>query len=201
MESSLDYKFEALIISPTLKALDIRFVTRQITPSPIIACPAISKVVFNVLFNDRNEWISWPLDQVRHSVTHLQISSEKSYQRITGFNTLQRLRVYGSSYAGYSRNEILIRFICEPTICPLLVELELDFILEWDLLFLMLERRNYLPKSRHISIIKALLLPSPPPSRLLVPLTEILAGRFTVRPSNEDLSMRSFMEAYFDPNM
>ena len=199
VESSPDYQTDACIISPTLKVLDLRFIARSIIPGPIVEYSTISKLALEV-FDDRGEWDG---SDIQYNVRHLRIRSSSSHLKITGFRALRKLRVYGWSLGrGDGTNcEILIPFICEPTICPLLTELELDFIPEWDLLFLMLERRNHLPQSLRISRLKTLLLPCPPPPHLLVPLTEILAGRFTVRPPNEDLSTSSFMEVYFDPSM
>ena len=108
-----------------------------------------------------------------------------------------QMRFFGNGRA----SAFLIRFIMEPEICPELVEIGIDFVPEWDLLFLMLERRNYLPPSRGVARIKTLSLPSPLPLTLLAPLTDILSGRFTRRPSNMDLSFSGFAKAYFDPNM
>jgi len=174
---------------------------------PLIECPLVSKLTFKDEEYRDDDIISTEWDDVPwiyNKVVHLQITSPKSYLEVPKFNALQKLRVDGWSRIAYrdkGGDEIFLPFIWEPTICPLLSELQLGFIPEWDLLFLMLERRNYLPQSQHISRITTLVLPFPPPPRLLIPIKETLAGRFTVRPSNPDLSVRSFVEAYFDATM
>jgi len=172
-------------------------------PIASIECPSISRLTLEDYSGVRgDEWGG--SRQIQHTVKHLDIGSPTLHLLIPGFHALQKLRIYERSSGiscGDMMGEVFIPFICEPTICPLLSRLQLDFIPEWDLLFLMLERRNYLPQSRRVSRIKTLILRLPPPPHLLLPLMEILAGRFTVRPSNEDISVSSFMEAYFDPNM
>ncbi|KIM19782.1 hypothetical protein M408DRAFT_30932 [Serendipita vermifera MAFF 305830] len=62
----------------------------------------------------------------------------------------------------------------------------------------MLERRNHLPPSFGISRITTLTLQSPIPPTLLAPLTHILSGQFTERPSNFELSFCRFIEEYLD---
>jgi hypothetical protein len=98
---------------------------------------------------------------------------------------------------------------------------------EWDILFIMLERRNFLPLSvqppsslphlsawpalrdveyhgkggrtnERISRIKRLELDYLPGIRILKPLTELLGGKFTVRPSNYEVSLTSIAEEYLD---
>ncbi|KIM19783.1 hypothetical protein M408DRAFT_312272, partial [Serendipita vermifera MAFF 305830] len=113
--------------------------------------------------------------------------------------SLRKLRV--SSPKNVPDANLLASLIFEPRICPLLHEIELDFIPEWDLLFLMLERRNYLPPSHGVSRITTLILQSPIPPTLLAPLAHILSGQFTERPSNRELSLCSFMEGWFDTSL
>jgi hypothetical protein len=96
---------------------------------------------------------------------------------------------------------------------------------EWDVPFIMLETRNFLPSSvqpppspRHlsksglseevnegnegkggkISRINTLELNYLPGIRILKPLTELLGGRFTVRPSNYEVSLTGIAEAYLN---
>ena len=166
--------------------------------NPIIECPSVLKLTLKDVPTGQGEWSA---PQIQHKVEHLHITSPIPHVKILRFTALRKLQISQSFFDDMTGSEVLILFICEPTICPLLSELRLDSIPEWDLLFLMLERRNYLPQSRHVSRIKILTLLLPPPPRLLVPLTEILAGRFTVRPPNEDISVSSLREGYFDPNM
>jgi hypothetical protein len=92
---------------------------------------------------------------------------------------------------------------------------------EWDVLFIMLEQRNFLPSSiqppsRHlasassskekqngniekVSRITTLEFYYLPGIRILKPLTELLGGRFTLRTSNYEVSLPGITEAYLDP--
>jgi len=188
--------YDVPIKSLTLEVIILRLNHALAFSVPIIECPSISTL--EVVEREGR----WDGSRIRHNnVTHLRIGKHKTPLGNGQVQWVAKLRVNTTYYADYNANEVLIFFICEPARCPLLVELELGFIPEWDLLFLILERRNYLPQSQHISRIETLLLPFPPPPQLLLPLTEILAGRFTVRPPNGDISVSSFREAYFDRNM
>ena len=188
--------YDMSIKSPTLAVLNLWLGPLSTHTGPIMECPLISTL------GVRDDEGKWDGSRIPHNnVTDLRIRSQKSDLKMSGFNALQKLRLDGAIYTDYSTSAVPILFICEPTMCPLLVELEFDFTLEWDLLFLMLERRNYLPQSQHISRIKTLILPFPLSPGILAPLTEILGGRFTVRPSDQELSIISFMNAYFDANM
>lgn len=71
---------------------------------------------------------------------------------------------------------------------------------EWDILFLMLERRNILSNTM-VARIKTVQLYSIPSLTILEPLTELLGGRLTVRPSNFEVSLAGMVESCFDPNM
>jgi len=106
---------------------------------------------------------------------------------VSWFHALRRLQVGGRD-DNYSESGFLTSFILKPDICPALQELEINFVPEWDLLFLMLERRNYLPLSRGVAQIKRLAFPISIAPNLLIPLTDILNGRFTERPLNLELS-------------
>jgi hypothetical protein len=129
------------------------------------------------------------------NIRTLYINSPQARWVVPGFHTLKRLHV---NMEDFSLSEL---FIHEPLSCPSLREMHLGFIPEWDLLFIMLERRNYLPLSQGVTRIQSLTLPRPVPPTIMAPLIEILSGRFTERPSNNDLSFCSFMDAYFDPSM
>lgn len=107
---------------------------------------------------------------------------------------------------------------------------------EWDLLFIMLERRNFLlpsiqlpppppgpslppsspvssavrkelternlrQRGEEISRIKCLNLVRKIGIRILRPLTDLLGGRYTMRPTNYELSFAGIAEAYLDPTM
>jgi hypothetical protein len=101
-------------------------------------------------------------------------------------------------------NALCEEIISSPQIFPSLQHLASSAIPDWDILFIMLERRNLpspfnSPESiSRIKVIEFRLLPS---LRILKPLTALLGGRFTTRPSNRRLSLIGIAEAILDPNL
>ena len=163
-----------------------------------IECPPILKLKFQ----DDMFWVRVSERDKFSIAIHNTMRLETSAQwEISKFTALRRLHILEGFSDDPSPNAVMIPLICDPHICPLLREVEFGFLPEWDLLFLMLERRNYLPHSLDIARIETLVLPSPIPPVLLAPLTEILSGRFIERPSNLELSFHGFMNAYFDASM
>lgn len=87
---------------------------------------------------------------------------------------------------------------------PSLEKLTSNGFPEWDILFIMLERRNvFVPSDRRkdISKIKCLRFHAQLPISVLKPLTALLGGRLTPRPSNHQLSLAGIAETLLDPNM
>ena len=78
-----------------------------------------------------------------------------------------------------------------PDSCSLLEEVELSGFVEWDILVLMLERRNFIPTG--VERIHTLRLPLRPPHLENV-ISSLLDGKFTERPPNEDLSTEGIRE-------
>lgn len=76
----------------------------------------------------------------------------------------------------------------------------MQFFPEWDILFIMLERRNFLMDDA-VSWIHTIAFTVSPPPKILQAIRCRLGGRLSERPSNYDLSTLSHLEAYFDPNM
>lgn len=74
------------------------------------------------------------------------------------------------------------------------------FIPEWDLLFIMLERRNFTTNA-NITPITTISLPSRLVNAIMKPLASRLGMKLTKRPSNFDLSSTSIAEAYFDRSL
>jgi hypothetical protein len=72
----------------------------------------------------------------------------------------------------------------------------------WDILFIMLERRNF-HRDSSISRITTLAFPGLPAQMILKPLTEYLRGRLpiTIRLSNYDISIHAIKDSYFDAQM
>jgi hypothetical protein len=169
-------------------------------------CPSLSKLKLSVGIEAAMKLTQPPQEPyylqetplIYITTVTLEIGSIQARWEVHKFNALRKLQVGGRNVRS---SGFLVGLIIEPHYCPALVEMELLFIPEWDLLFLMLERRNYLLPSQDIAEIKTLTLPSPIPLALLSPLIDILSGRFTRRPSNMDISFCGFMEEYFDRTM
>jgi hypothetical protein len=80
--------------------------------------------------------------------------------------------------------------------CPSLQELHLEECLEWDLLILMLERRNF--GLDGVNRIHTVTLPFVP-FLIQQTLTLLLTGETAVRPPLESISLEATREVLFDP--
>jgi hypothetical protein len=84
--------------------------------------------------------------------------------------------------------------------CPSLCNIRLlGCAPEWDVLFTMLESRNFMTSSS-VSRICRITLPRVP-YELRGPLASLLRGLYTKRPKNEDLSFKGIIEMLFDKKM
>jgi hypothetical protein len=97
-------------------------------------------------------------------------------------------------------SELCVHFIMRPHDCPSLEYIEFGAIPEWDLLFMMLERRNQSTRSA-VSKITTLVFSIGLPYSLLAPIAELLNGRFPIGLSYHDVSISSIAEFYFDMSM
>lgn len=85
------------------------------------------------------------------------------------------------------------QLLCQLECCPSLSEINfINSPPEWDILFLMLERRNFLESSGSRS---------PFAEALHIPLALILGGTFSERPSNEDLLLGGAREHFLDEKL
>ncbi|KAG8755001.1 hypothetical protein FRC14_004454 [Serendipita sp. 396] len=114
------------------------------------------------------------------------------------FGNFPHLRRVSFSRYMLDWDRFFIPLIQYPHMCPNLDHIEFRTYPPWDLLFLMLERRNLSAPTR-ISPIKTLIFPYSLPFVLLYPLSQLLGGRETIRPSNYDLSVIGMKEVYMDP--
>ncbi|KAG8868401.1 hypothetical protein FRC20_003456 [Serendipita sp. 405] len=99
-----------------------------------------------------------------------------------------------------SASDFCAHLILRPCDFPALEELKFYKVPEWDLLFLMLERRNFL-QDQAISKITMVTLSTTVGAILKGPLTSLLRGEFTNRLSNRDLSIVGLGEIYFDETL
>jgi hypothetical protein len=115
----------------------------------------------------------------------------------------------------YRTNSALLEeLVKNPTSFPSLSHMGLRCFPSWDALFIMLERRNFLPEisypfthspacftSTCISPITTLAFPILPSNTILEPLLECLRGKIANRPTNFELSLHALKDIYFDPQM
>ncbi|KAG8769761.1 hypothetical protein FRC16_006573, partial [Serendipita sp. 398] len=128
-----------------------------------------------------------------NSLVRLSISTGQPFQ--FSLKDLLALRELEFSYLTHNCwvGDILEQLIISPGICPFLHKLVFRrFYKEWDILFLVLERRNFLKDSK-VSPIQEIEMPMTPPYRVLYPLTQLLGGMF---PSY--LSVEQYANVGFD---
>lgn len=87
----------------------------------------------------------------------------------------------------------------DPSSMPSLTDMSLGEIFEWDILFIMLERRNFYPQPGVVRIKKIDIRNDAKEFRQ--PLRDLLSGLYTRRPSNRELSMASNADRLFDASM
>ncbi|KAG8822874.1 hypothetical protein FRC19_005094 [Serendipita sp. 401] len=88
--------------------------------------------------------------------------------------------------------DILEQLIIFPSTCPTLQKLTFQrFCREWDILFLALERRNFL-RDCTVSLIREIEMPTTPPYSFLYPLTQLLGGKFPEYPSAKQYATLGF---------
>ena len=87
-----------------------------------------------------------------------------------------------------------------PTELPLLDTLELGSCPEWDILFIMLEKR-LLGQTTGAKPIEMILFSRVIPKRIKRALALLLAGHVVSRPSNHELSMQGNLDIFLDVDM
>ncbi|KAG8808805.1 hypothetical protein FRC17_003768, partial [Serendipita sp. 399] len=97
-------------------------------------------------------------------------------------------------------SDFCVSIILRPHDCPSLEQIEFLQYPEWDLLYIMLERRNFLRDAR-ISPIRLVSMPSSIGLALRQPLNSLLRGRFANRCSNQDVSLVAITEVYSDSSL
>lgn len=195
---SLEYLFLSLDIS-------VKFL-----PESAIVCPNLLR------FHLGNEFdcavVRQPEPWKENSRTRLPLNLEEEdsfrslvaletiypHWKLLVFNSLQRI-VFGERTR--SMSDFFMDIILDPLLCPSLNALGFACFPEWDWLFILLERRNYLPRTSATSRIRSIELPSCISYSLLRPLTDLVAGRLTLRPSNQELSISEIAPICFDPNL
>ncbi|PVG03939.1 hypothetical protein CPB86DRAFT_869306 [Serendipita vermifera] len=114
----------------------------------------------------------------------------------TRFPHLREIILNTKSASG-SITKFCRRLAPHPNLCPALETLSIDEFPEWDIFFIMLERRLLLG-AKGATAFKYITLPASSPLNLLHHVCEILQGRLPDRPSNFDLSLLSKTKALLD---
>jgi hypothetical protein len=117
---------------------------------------------------------------------------------VLSFSSLRSIRLGTEYFTNPEGNHICTALLYYPTLCPSLQELHFEECLEWDLLFLMLERRNFgLEGVNRIHTVTLRYIPS----FIYQTLTLLLAGEKEETPSLDSISLETTREVLFDPTM
>ncbi|CCA70063.1 hypothetical protein PIIN_04003 [Serendipita indica DSM 11827] len=199
--TSLTAKETPRILSRSLENL-LLFLPSELMPLAVsqLDCPNLVAIQF---FEDLSSKIGVP-----SSVTFDSSAYQNLFSITWGFRELRwevtslqslKLITFTAASAKIS-NEFLLHLILYPKHCPTLEQIEFQAYPEWDLLFLMLERRNFL-QDRDVTSIRTIGLPTTIGLILREPLLELLRGRYAKRLSNFEISMAGLAEIYFDRNI
>jgi hypothetical protein len=101
------------------------------------------------------------------------------------------------SLVAYGITGFIKELACRPYSYPSLEDIELNECPEWDILMIMLERRNLL-QGPEIKKIRTIKLGSPYSLEIQRIISGLLAGKWTERPSNRDLSLAGNAEILLD---
>lgn len=145
--------------------------------------------------NDKVSPNEWPqLRQIRASCELLAWTDLR-------LRHLRDITLYsGDGIFGHCATELCREIILHPTNFPSLEYICMDTCPQWDIFFILLERRNIYTTSG-ISRLRHIGLPSISPTRLHQPITELLGGRLPERPSNYDLSVIGNLDIIMDMTM
>ncbi|PVG04318.1 hypothetical protein CPB86DRAFT_693784 [Serendipita vermifera] len=88
----------------------------------------------------------------------------------------------------------------DPGIFPSLTSISSSWEPEWDIFFIMLERRNLHSRSK-VASIREIVLPSRAAEVFYRPIHDILCGKFPERPSNHSLSLAGNIEILSDESI
>ncbi|KIM23560.1 hypothetical protein M408DRAFT_27783 [Serendipita vermifera MAFF 305830] len=171
---------------------------------------SLQTLTVNYWLNSDHPWLNPQHPEYPKSFTHiknLRLSVQGSYSELkfptihlVSFPSLTKIAIFGSVALSNSQATFLcLSLLYQPEACPQLREFELYSFPEWDCLFLMLETRNF-HQNHLLSRISKIKLPFVL-YHLRTPLSRLLRGQFTPRPSNYELSIYATKEALFDASM
>jgi hypothetical protein len=114
---------------------------------------------------------------------------------VLSFSSLSSIRLTTEYFTNPEGNHLCTELLYNPEGCPSLQELHFQECLEWDILFLMLERRNF--GLEGVKTIHTVTLPFIP-FFIRQTLTLLLAGEKADRPVLESISLEVTREVLFD---
>lgn len=138
--------------------------------------------------------MAWP------QLKRFQIGGRLKWRSITHQNLRDIIIFSRPETGGKIATEFCRDVALQPSNLPALESISLHHMPEWDILFIMLERKNFVAQSG-VSRIKRLSLPGTCPTRFRRPLYDLLHGYYTDRPSNYDLSIVGNAEIILDGSM
>ncbi|PVG03932.1 hypothetical protein CPB86DRAFT_793289 [Serendipita vermifera] len=133
---------------------------------------------------------SWPC------IEKLTIPIYLISKNLSGFPNLREIELRSLNYEG-NITKFCHHLALYPDLCPALEVLSIEECPEWDIFFIMLERRILLSANGRTAF-KSITLPGYTPRNLLRHICEILQGRLPDRPSNFDLSLLSKADLLLD---
>jgi hypothetical protein len=131
---------------------------------------------------------SWPLEKLTVPIDFIG----NSHTRFPHLIEISLKGILRYDLTGFCANLALY-----PTFCPALEVLYMDQCPEWDIFFIMLERRLAW-SINELKPLKSITIPYRTPGNLLRHICDILQGRFSDRPSNFDLSILATLEVILD---
>jgi hypothetical protein len=179
---------------PALKELD--FVGYDLLFSRLV-CPSLSKVKTELSENSSNTFkindVLLAKPDPWRSLRNIEL---EEFKYVWWGVSLPNLEIITIDYP----LQLLQMLALHPKEYPTLNHIKMRNLPNWDVLFILLERRNFQP-DEGVSMIGTLSLPSLPSPAILVPLTHRLKGHYSQRPSNFELSIDSIGPLSLDIDM
>jgi hypothetical protein len=147
---------------------------------------------------DLDRWPSLECINIANSMVEWRKYSSVFLRKVTIWDTQPpNADTTSDVKASHSVTSFIKDLACRPDSYPSLEEITMRECPEWDILVIMLERRNLLtgPLVKRVSMI---CMPSSYPRSILRIICGLLAGRWTERPSNKDLSLSGNVEIILD---
>ncbi|PVF90967.1 hypothetical protein CPB86DRAFT_746114 [Serendipita vermifera] len=119
----------------------------------------------------------------------------------SGLSSLRSINLsveWNSKHVDHTLTSFLCELALRPGSYPILEKITLFECPEWDILVIMLERRNLLADS-YIQPITSLTVPGKCPSHIYQLISDLVEGKWLPRPTNKELSLAGNVKAILDP--